>query len=277
MFSIGEFSKMTSLSLKSLRLYHEKGILIPTRVDEFTGYRTYDEANYETAKTIKILKQYDFSLAEIKEVLEECHDESALTELLVEKLRDIEKKIHRYQDISREIELTIKHEKERSMIFDKKLQIEEKNIDTILIAGYRIKGKYSDIGEGFKIIGKAMGRHINGPAMALFYDNEYKESDADFEACFPVSKEKSAERILVRELKGGHAVSLVHKGPYETLGDSYKKLFAYLNDSKYETLLPSREVYLKGPGMIFKGNPNNYLTEIIFMIKKGKVKPDGQN
>jgi effector-binding domain-containing protein len=34
---------------------------------------------------------------------------------------------------------------------------------------------------------------------------------------------------------------------------------------------PSREIYLKGPGMIFKGNPKNYLTEIqIFLEGKGK-------
>jgi len=53
-FSIGEFSKITSLSIKSLRLYHEKGILIPAEVDEFTGYRYYNEANYDMAKSIKI-------------------------------------------------------------------------------------------------------------------------------------------------------------------------------------------------------------------------------
>ena len=36
--------------------------------------------------------------------------------------------------------------------------------------------------------------------------------------------------------------------------------------NNYPTLLPSREIYLKGPGMIFRGNPKNYLTEIQIMI-----------
>lgn len=66
-FSIGEFSKMTSLSIKSLRLYHEKKLLVPAEVDQFTGYRYYNEANYECAKSIKILKAFDFTLAEIRE------------------------------------------------------------------------------------------------------------------------------------------------------------------------------------------------------------------
>ena len=74
-FSIGEFSKITSLTVKSLRLYHEKGILIPSEVDEFTKYRYYNEANYEKAVTIKILKEHDFTLAEIKEILDECNEE----------------------------------------------------------------------------------------------------------------------------------------------------------------------------------------------------------
>ena len=70
-FSIGEFSKMTSLSIKSLRLYHEKEILLPAEVDKFTGYRYYDEANYENARSIKIMKDQEFTLAEIKEIIDE--------------------------------------------------------------------------------------------------------------------------------------------------------------------------------------------------------------
>jgi len=42
MFSIGEFSRITGLSIKALRLYHEKGILVPGRVDDATGYRYYN-------------------------------------------------------------------------------------------------------------------------------------------------------------------------------------------------------------------------------------------
>jgi effector-binding domain-containing protein len=40
----------------------------------------------------------------------------------------------------------------------------------------------------------------------------------------------------------------------------------YIQNKKYETVLPVRELYLKGPGMIFRGNPKNYLTEIQIFI-----------
>jgi effector-binding domain-containing protein len=82
-----------------------------------------------------------------------------------------------------------------------------------------------------------------------------------------VRKGNSGDGISVRELKGGKCVSIIHKGPYDKLGDSYKKIFSYINEKNYKTEIPSREVYIKGPGMIFKGNPNNYLTEIQVFIK----------
>ena len=54
----------------------------------------------------------------------------------------------------------------------------------------------------------------------------------------------------------------MHQGPYETLGRSYQRVLEYIKTQGHETQLPTREVYIKGPGMIFKGNPKKYLTEI---------------
>lgn len=265
-YSIGEFSKMTSLSIKSLRLYHKKEVLVPAVVDEFSGYRYYNDSNYEAAKTIKLLKTYNFTLAEIRDILAECEDESELLDQLEEKLKMISQKIHHYNEISQAISMIIQQEKESTMKMHE-FEVEEKELDTLLIAAYRMKGKYHKIGKGFGIVGKAMGRHINGKALALYYDGEYKEDDANYEACFPIRKGQEKEGISVRELKGGKCVCLLHKGPYDYLGESYKKLYAYLNEKGYKAQLPTREVYLKGPGMIFKGNPKNYLTEIQVLIE----------
>ncbi|MEN8194070.1 MAG: GyrI-like domain-containing protein, partial [Bacteroidota bacterium] len=73
--------------------------------------------------------------------------------------------------------------------------------------------------------------------------------------------------ISVRELKGGKCVALIHKGAYDNLSESYKKVFNFVNEKGLKTKLPTREVYIKGPGMIFKGNPNNYLTEIQIFVE----------
>jgi len=47
---------------------------------------------------------------------------------------------------------------------------------------------------------------------------------------------------------------------------SIKSLRLY-HEKGYQSKIPTREIYLKGSGMILKGNPKNYLTEILVMIE----------
>ncbi|MBE6161764.1 MAG: MerR family transcriptional regulator [Firmicutes bacterium] len=65
MYRIGEFSKIVDLSVKTLRYYDAVGILCPGKIDEFTGYRYYNEENIKEAELIKLLKSVNFSLEEI--------------------------------------------------------------------------------------------------------------------------------------------------------------------------------------------------------------------
>ena len=60
MFTIGEFSKVTGLTVKTLRFYHEEGLLEPASVDPRTGYRHYDERQIETARAIAFLRSLEF-------------------------------------------------------------------------------------------------------------------------------------------------------------------------------------------------------------------------
>ena len=147
---------------------------------------------------------------------------------------------------------------------------EEKLMDTMLVAGIRMQGKYSDCGKGFAQIGKSFGRYICGKPLCLYYDGEYREDDANFEACMPIRMSKEVDGISVRQLPAGRCVSLLHKGPYDKLGRSYTKILEYVKAKGYEIVLPTREIYLKGPGIIFKGKSKNYLTEIQLPIKTEK-------
>ncbi len=71
--------------------------------------------------------------------------------------------------------------------------IENKKVEPMLIAGIRMKGKYSDCGKNFARLGKSLGRFMNGKMFNLYYDCEYKEGDADFESCMPIKKAKEVE------------------------------------------------------------------------------------
>ena len=262
-YSIGEFSQVTGLSVKTLRFYHEKGILVPSSVDEATGYRFYDAGKIEKARVIMRLRQMEFSLEDIAAVLGECSDEADILNFLERQKNLLRHRIQEDRDIVRSLnEIIAKEKSARQILESSSLAVEEKVLEPMLIAGIRMKGKYSDCGIGFSRLGKAIGRYICGKALCLYYDAEYRDDDANFEPCFPVRKEITADGIGVRKLDGGRCLSLIHRGPYDQLGRSYAKILKQADGQKWEIALPTREVYLKGSGMVFKGNPKNYLTEI---------------
>ena len=69
MFKIGEFSKLSRISIRMLRHYDEIGLLVPEETDPWTGYRRYAAAQLMTANRITALRGLGFSLAETAALL----------------------------------------------------------------------------------------------------------------------------------------------------------------------------------------------------------------
>jgi DNA-binding transcriptional MerR regulator/effector-binding domain-containing protein len=261
MFTIGEFSKVTGLTVKALRLYHEEGLLAPSFVDPQTGYRHYDPGQIETARTIAYLRSLEFPLADIKEIVRHGGDEQTVLDTLERHKALIEQKVRRLRKVARSLEQFISDERQARDMAQAKYEVQETVLEPVLVGGIRMKGRYSDCGKGFGRLGRALGRYICGKLL-LHYDTEYKEDDADFEACFPIRQARAVDGVSVRELAGGRCVTLLHKGPYDQMGHVYARILKHVKAKGYSVVMPTREVYLKGPGMIFKGNPRNYLTQI---------------
>ncbi len=204
MFSIGDFSKVTGLTVKTLRYYHEQGLLIPTHVDDETGYRYYDRAKIETARVISHLRSLDLSIEEIRQILRGAVDDAELRAVFERQKKLLESRIEHDREIVRVINTFLAQELETERIMAQaSFQVEEKRIDPLRIAGIRVKGRYSDCGGAFARIGKRFGRYIRGKPMLLHYDCEYREDDADFEACMPVKGGSDTDGITTRDLAGG--------------------------------------------------------------------------
>ena len=268
LYSVGDFSKITGLPVKTLHFYHEKGVLVPSRIDESSGYRFYDEAAVERARIIVSLREMEFSLQDIQEILSQADDDAdLLSRLELQKVR-IAQRMNREREIVRALETVIASERAaREVQSAAGFRVEEKTLPEMLIASVRLRAKYNECGKGFAKVARAVGRHISGKPFCLYYDAEYRDDDADLETCFPIRKEVRADGIAIRALPAGSFLSLLHRGPYPQLGRSYQKILRSLEERGMVARLPSREVYLKGPGMIFRGNPKNYLTEIQIPIE----------
>ncbi len=264
MYKIGEFSRITSMSIKTLRYYDKEGILVPVKREEDNAYRCYDSGNYERAILIKKLRSFDFSISEIKDVLTLYYNEDDLDYILNEKKEQIQREIIDKEKLIREINASIKiKNKEEKNMMNYKINIKE--ISEVKVASIRYKDSYDQCGKYIGKLYKALKGNVKGACFNLYYNEEYAEI-ADIETCIPIKsnvKNSDVSCRIIPEIKG---ISTMHKGNYEDLNHAYKALFDYAKQNNIETTLPIREVYIKGPGMIFKGNPNKYITEIVIPI-----------
>ena len=69
LLGIGQFSKMTYLSVKALRHYHDVGLLEPAAVDPATGYRQYSVGQVGTAQAIRRFRDLEMPIEEVRRVL----------------------------------------------------------------------------------------------------------------------------------------------------------------------------------------------------------------
>ncbi len=74
MLKIGDFSKLSRVTIRMLRHYDEIGLLKPVKIDKYTGYRYYSEGQLPVMARINSLKDMGFGLAVIKEILQ-CYDD----------------------------------------------------------------------------------------------------------------------------------------------------------------------------------------------------------
>lgn len=66
LLSIGRFARLSGLSIGALRHYHERGVLMPARVDPETGYRSFSRSQLEDARLIGHLRDLDLPLSAIR-------------------------------------------------------------------------------------------------------------------------------------------------------------------------------------------------------------------
>ena len=90
MLRIGDFSKLSRISIRMLRHYDEIGLLIPKSTDYFTSYRYYSEEQLSTAGRITALKDMGFSLSSIGEILKSYDNLQALAEFLSVKRAEVQ-------------------------------------------------------------------------------------------------------------------------------------------------------------------------------------------
>ena len=93
---IGDFSRMTHLSVKALRFYHDQGLLEPARIDPSSGYRFYDPGQVPIAQVIRRFRDLDMPLDQVRAVLK-APDVETRTKEIIAHLNAMETKLAELQ------------------------------------------------------------------------------------------------------------------------------------------------------------------------------------
>jgi effector-binding domain-containing protein len=269
MFKIGDFSKLSRVSVKTLRYYDEVGLLKPIQIDRFTGYRFYSVDQLPRLNRILALKDLGFSLEQIARLLDEDVSPSELRGMLRLKQGELQQQVEEQQSRLARVEARLKQIEQESGMSAHDVVL--KRVESQMVASVRETiPTYSDIGQLFTKLFAELGQQgvkPGGPVLAIYYDAEHLDQGADVEVAVPVAAPFVGKDISARQLPGNETMAcLIHQGSYDLFGQSYTGLMTWIEANGYHLAGPSREIYLRGPES--GGDPSSYVTEIQVPVEK---------
>ena len=264
MYKIGDFSRMSKTTIKTLRYYEKVGLLKPAYVDLNTSYRYYEARQLVDLSKIISLRQIGISIKDLKKIL----DGYDMKEILNKRKIEIENNLVNYHIELSKINYLLEKRNMKNEIFLKEIPK--------YIIYYRdgIIGDFSKITDFVLETGEECGR-ANPTLKCItpdycyisYLDGEYKESNIKIRYAQAVEKEgKETANVKFMKAPAIMAICIYHKGAYDNLRDSYNAILKFIEDNGYEIVDYPRECYIDGCWN--KDNEDDYLTEIEFPVNK---------
>ncbi|NBD08386.1 MULTISPECIES: MerR family transcriptional regulator [Corallococcus] len=245
LYSIGEVSRITGLTVKALRFYQEKGLLEPSRVDPSSGYRYYTERDISLAHTLRALRDLKLSLEEIHGVLAELDSGASLAEQLARARARLAEEAASAQRSVLALDTLLRHQAQAEAYLRAPPPLLERWLSPARVAVHRARGRYSDASVVFPRLLAACGPHMAGAPFCLLHEAEYREEDADLSWCVPLAPGATPEGVSIEEVPEVQAVTLVHSGAPRSVGPSWARLFASVHSKGRTPSTPLRETYLR--------------------------------
>jgi DNA-binding transcriptional MerR regulator/effector-binding domain-containing protein len=270
MFRIGEFSKLTQVSIRMLRYYDETGLLKPAETDRFTNYRLYSIAQIPVLNKIIFMRDLSFNVSEIAVALNHWNTEF-IAEQLEKKRREIEDIIKTEQNVLSKIELAMKDIQQDKIAIHYNVSI--KSIPSYQVFSLRrvVPDYYaeSQLWKEMSTFADENNISVSSDTFTIYHDTDYREKDVDIEICAPVAKMgENANGFVYRNTDPVPimACAMVY-GPFENIKGAYIAFANWLHEhNQYKMTGPCRQIVHRGPWN--EENPDKYLTEIQIPLEK---------
>jgi DNA-binding transcriptional MerR regulator len=263
LMTIGTFSRASLLSVKALRAYHEAGILVPTRVDPVTGYRSYHAAQLTDAAVIQRLRSLDVPLSQVRDVVH-ARDPEVTRRVLAEHAAAMRARLDDVTRIVDELQAGVELPAAHTPVHVR----DEPAAHTLAVRGAVTEADFARFLDGAfaELTAVADRAHTTpiGPFGAL-YAPEIADDGAEQVEAFvplgaPVALPDDRGRVRVSELPAARVAVLVHAGGYDTVGDSYRRLGTWVAHNATPAGRRVREIYLISVGET--DDPDQFRTEI---------------
>jgi DNA-binding transcriptional MerR regulator len=261
---IGDFSRMTHLSVAALRHYHEVGLLPPIDIDPDSGYRFYAPEQVRVAHVIRRFRDLGMPLDEIRAVLA-APDAAARNEVIVAHMRRMESQLATTQSVVTSL---------RSLLERPPAQ---------MTVSYRVEGETLAAGISSRISSSdlelwltdaqreidaalaAAGMPAAGPRAALYAAEFFHLEVGVVTAYVPVTAGlRSSGRTRMLDIPSAELAVAVHRGLLSDLDQTYGALGAYVAEREIGVDGPIREHYLVTD--FDTDDETSYVTEVCWPV-----------
>jgi effector-binding domain-containing protein len=243
-------------------------------VDDWTGYRYYSSRQLPKISMILKLKSLGLPLDEIKALMQGTEQGTRQItgqlqrqeQRLYQRLRETETQLRELREYLNQLQGG-EHMKEKKQVIVKELpEVVVASMRTV-VPSY---DTYFDIVPKMGEYMQSVGAVCREPeyCFTIYHDGEYRDSDIDVEICEAVVEpRRESEKVKFKTIAAvPQAACLEHRGPYESLSETYNRLYAWIDENGYAPIDNPRESYIDGIWNC--EDPSDWLTEVQVPVRK---------
>jgi DNA-binding transcriptional MerR regulator/effector-binding domain-containing protein len=262
--AIGDFSKMTHLSVKALRHYHDVGLLEPAEIDPDSGYRYYEVSQLRTAQVIRRFRDLEMPLDEIRAMLH-APNVAARNAIIVAHMRRMESQLA----VTQAAVSSLRSLLERPLA---PMTIEHRFVGEVAALAIVEQVTAADleawwVGAFTELDGALRDAAVPaaGPRAALYPPEIFEEEVGEIVAFVPVATAVSATgRAKMTRIPAAELAIAVHHGAFADLDQTYSALGVYVSEREIGVDGPIRENYLVTP--FDTSEASEYVTEVCWPV-----------
>jgi DNA-binding transcriptional MerR regulator len=245
--AIGDFARATHLTVKTLRHYHETGLLEPAEVDPHSGYRRYTTDQISVAQIIRRFRDLEMPLSEIRAVLS-APDVSTRNDLIAAHLDRLEGTLTRTQSAVASLRDLLQNPGPPAPIGHRRIEATPAAAITQVIeckdALAWLRGALGELSATLA----AQGQSAGGPAGGLYSNGIFTHARGEATVFLPcASPVQAIGRVMPFVVPAVELATIQHVGSHSNVDISYGALATYVSQHALAVEGPLREYYEVGP------------------------------